>query len=53
MQPATTTDARPAATSGREAASKMASRLSSVADWMNEQVFTMMTSALSAGASTW
>ncbi len=52
MQPATTTDARPAATSGREAASKMASRLSSVADWMNEQVFTMMQSAREGSSST-
>ncbi len=45
MQPATTMAASPASTRGSDAASKMASRLSSVADWMNEQVLTTMTSA--------
>ena len=50
MQPATMSGA-PAATLGIRAASKTASMLSSVALWMNEQVFTTTASA-SAGSSS-
>ena len=50
MQPATMSGA-PAATLGIPAASKTASMLSSVALWMNEQVFTTTASA-SAGSTS-
>ena len=51
MQPATITRESPPATLGISSMSKIISRLSSVAAWMNEQVLTMIASA-EAGSST-
>ena len=52
MHPATTRWALPSRTLSRPAASSTASMLSSVADWMNEQVLTTTTSASSGDSDT-